>query len=452
MHGHFSRVRFDPFDRFSAVVALQGCVSVEADHNEHTAILQHYLRTLTVDLLGSRAFTSQQAFKIAVDGSGDHPDLTIGEGHCWVDGMLVENPTPTSFYKQPDARFDVATLKLPEAFPYFVYLEVWEQLVTSYEQSEIRDVALGPGGAESSARTKVAWQVRFSDQVKPAPAANSTPTALRELWDDTVAPTLVEGADQGKLTASLVPGKDDELCALFPGGGYRGQENQLYRVEIHTGGVVGPAGPGITAPTFKWSRDNGSVVFPMRRKGQEVFVTTLGRDDRYALELGDWVELVDDASVLNRTPAVLRRVAQIDPVALKVTLDATPSEPIGTDPELHPLLRRWDQEPTKNQLADKGDNAIRIAGPGPVSFPLEDGVVVEFANGTYRAGDYWTFWARVDSDELDWPRKRSMPGPRAPEGVKRSHVPLAFVKGPKPGTVAADLRQIHAPLEGKDAV
>ena len=33
---------------------------------------------------------------------------------------------------------------------------------------------------------------------------------------------------------------------------YRGVENQLYRVEVHTGGSAAHA-------TFKWSRDNGSV-------------------------------------------------------------------------------------------------------------------------------------------------------------------------------------------------
>ena len=36
--------------------------------------------------------------------------------------------------------------------------------------------------------------------------------------------------------------------------GYRGVENQLYRVEVHRGGDAEEA-------TFKWSRDNGSVEF-----------------------------------------------------------------------------------------------------------------------------------------------------------------------------------------------
>ena len=45
----------------------------------------------------------------------------------------------------------------------------------------------------------------------------------------------------------------DDPCELPPTGGYRGLENQLYRVEIHD-----PGQPG-GAATFKWSRENASV-------------------------------------------------------------------------------------------------------------------------------------------------------------------------------------------------
>ena len=42
------------------------------------------------------------------------------------------------------------------------------------------------------------------------------------------------------------------LCEIAATAGYQRLENQLYRVEIHDGG---------TAPTFKWSRENGSVAY-----------------------------------------------------------------------------------------------------------------------------------------------------------------------------------------------
>src|SRR6185295_16365471 len=53
------------------------------------------------------------------------------------------------------------------------------------------------------------------------------------------------------LAARLQPSKQSEdPCIIDPESVYRGAANQLYRVEIHTGGVAGTA-------TFKWSRDNG---------------------------------------------------------------------------------------------------------------------------------------------------------------------------------------------------
>ncbi|WP_166107069.1 DUF6519 domain-containing protein [Bradyrhizobium barranii] len=45
-------------------------------------------------------------------------------------------------------------------------------------------------------------------------------------------------------------------CAIPADGQFRSRENQLYRVEIHKGGMAGDA-------TFKWSRENGSVEFAL---------------------------------------------------------------------------------------------------------------------------------------------------------------------------------------------
>ena len=42
------------------------------------------------------------------------------------------------------------------------------------------------------------------------------------------------------------------LCEIAATAGYRRLENQLYRVEVHEGGA---------SPTFKWSRENGSVDY-----------------------------------------------------------------------------------------------------------------------------------------------------------------------------------------------
>src|SRR5207249_761779 len=74
-----------------------------------------------------------------------------------------------------------------------------------------------------------------------------------------------------------------------PDARYRGPENQLYRVEVHAGGEAKDA-------TFKWSRENGSVVFPVDElDGTWVQLASLGYDDKLDLDVGDHVEFTDTA-------------------------------------------------------------------------------------------------------------------------------------------------------------
>ena len=65
-------------------------------------------------------------------------------------------------------------------------------------------------------------------------------------------------------------GAATDLSSVSPLGGYSGLENQLYRVEIHLAAME--AG----AVTFKWSRENGSVVAAwLRLDGNDLVVDGL---------------------------------------------------------------------------------------------------------------------------------------------------------------------------------
>jgi Family of unknown function (DUF6519) len=57
----------------------------------------------------------------------------------------------------------------------------------------------------------------------------------------------------GTMSASTAAAGSYCSCQPIPVAGYQGLENQLYRIEIHQGGTEATA-------TFKWSRENGSVV------------------------------------------------------------------------------------------------------------------------------------------------------------------------------------------------
>jgi hypothetical protein len=190
---------------------------------------------------------------------------------------------------------------------------------------------------------------------------------------------------------------------ISPTSGYRGVENQLYRVEIHQGGAV------TDKPAFKWSRENGSVVFPVtasaRLASTTVTLAHLGRDDRFGLTEGDWVEPRDDNIVLSNTLVSLLQVVSIDRSALQVTLSGALPGSFGSDPRLHPLLCRWDQ-----QAGDPKPGGAKLVG-GAVPIPatagswvdLEDGIQVlfdEVNEATYRHSDYWLIPARVATGNL----------------------------------------------------
>jgi hypothetical protein len=249
---------------------------------------------------------------------------------------------------------------------------------------------------------------------------------------------------RGQLSASVADGETStDPCTISPKSAYRGLENQLYRVEIHRPGKEGVA-------TFMYSRDNGSVCFPLiSLAGGEAEVESLGRDDRHRLRIGDWVEVVYDEVVLRGEPTALAQVIQLDESAGRVTLappDGTalpvypmrdPMTPPG-DAVHHPFLRRWDQ---RERQRGKGSLPKWAADDGAlvlmegVPLPLEDGVLVTFSKPApadpahhYQSGDHWLIPARVATADVEWPRtEKGVAIPQAPNGIKHHYAPLAVL-------------------------
>jgi hypothetical protein len=253
-------------------------------------------------------------------------------------------------------------------------------------------------------------------------------------------------------------------CIINPNAAYTGPENQLYRVEINRGGIAG-ADPG-TAATFKWSRENGSVIYPIASGGgtPAVVVESLGRDDRFGLVEGSLVEVQDDRSVLLNLPGRLLPVQAIDRATMMVTLGGTPDSTLGRDATLHPLLRRWDQvagDPEEGGLTLANDNAALVEEG--VWLTLEDGVQIRFqpANpaddeqaNEYIPGDYWLIPARTATGDVEWPKVidsqghpqtdaqgNIIPVALPPHGVKHYYAPLAVISVGAGGvSVEADCR------------
>ena len=217
-----------------------------------------------------------------------------------------------------------------------------------------------------------------------------------------------------------------------------------------------PPQPGrANGPTFMWSRDNGSVTLPITRIcGSTVSVTTLGRDSQLSVDVGNYVEIVDDACASQGQPGpVLRyaeplhRVTAVDPVKLTVTLDKQPATAVGTRPRPSSLPAPLGPGRGPRDQGRAHDRQPRIRPSTSYAetwIDLEDGIQVQFSAGTYRAGDYWLIPARVISGNVEWPADPATQQPLAlpPMGVHYHLAPLAIVYPDS----AVDVRKRFSPL------
>lgn len=241
MKGDFSRPTFDPARHYAEVKMQQGRVQLDADWNEQGAIMRHRTQTETLDALGrcggplhASAFgvttfaalpAAEKAYVQArypgfVEGGGN---FLLTAGRYYVDGILVENEHPVPFANQPDFP---GVLPLAAAGNYLLYLDVWERHLTALEEPSLREIALG--GPDTATRARVVWQVRALDaganlQCSPVPAGYAAATA----------PST--GRLRMQASADLATG---DPCVVPAAAGYRGLENQLYRVEIHDPGAA----------------------------------------------------------------------------------------------------------------------------------------------------------------------------------------------------------------------
>jgi hypothetical protein len=294
-----------------------------------------------------------------------------------------------------------------------VYLDVWERHVTYFDIPSVREVALG--GPDTATRAQVVWQVRC---YKPPAGLTAADLKDDKKWAELVSPWRGPKAALRAWVTALQDPTEVEPCAVPPDAGYRGLENQLYRVEIHTGGDAKTA-------TFKWSRDNASEFYPVRGiSGLELSLGHLGRDDRSALHRDDWVELIDPLDAQWGRPGELLRVSEVNREDVTVQLARLPAKPYREGM----VLRRWDHR----NAAVKADGAIPLNEGKDIE--IEEGIWGRFAaEGTYVPGMYWLIPARAAIRDILWDRDPSKADPaeaalpRAPHGPAHHYAPLAFV-------------------------
>jgi Family of unknown function (DUF6519) len=422
MPGDYSRTTFKREKHYSRVLKQQGRVELDADDNEQLSI-QHYRdETEAIDVIGQSGVPKKNdGFKIGIAPGGR--DLTISPGRYYVDGLLCEldiaatysaqpylpNPastTPSSPQTSPPSR----QISLPRDGTYLVFLDAWQREVTALDDEEIREVALG--GPDTAARLQNVGQVRLLEvghtipPSSPPPAINcKSPMPEFEQY---------KLASSGKLKARTQPPQPEEsACLLPPGTGYNRLENQLYRIEVHTGGPLNQT-------RFKWSRDNASVETTITNiAGSVLTVADLGKDEILNFAPGQWVEIVDEESTLKADPHPLAQIDKIGPGPNEITLKTSAAAFANLDGL---KLRRWDQ-------TGASANANGMSANLAPWIELEGGIQVSFASGNYHAGDYWLIAARTATGQIEWPA-HPINGPiaQSPKGIQHHYCRLALIQ------------------------
>jgi hypothetical protein len=464
---------------YSRVIMQQGRVQVDADWNEQQAINQYRIETETRDVIGlCGAPMNNAGFKISVQANNT---LLISQGRFYVDGILCENDADVAYEKQPYLPNvippDVLTLLQENKTLWaIVYLDVWQRHITALDDPHIREVALG--GPDTSTRAQTVWQVNIlplpSDilqlQTKlaelnaelatakqaPEPDVKKIVELTKEIdvisqeiahfssqvtcitkskeWDDLTAPST------GTLNARTQPIENpDDPCLIPPQAGYQLLENQLYRVEIHYGSD-NPNGP-----TFKWSRENGSVVTTIESfSGNDINVHDVGPDDVLGFAPGQWVEVIDDEKDLKGLPGELLLIKSVDSANRVITTETAPTV---VDPSLNPKLRRWEQM-GPSATPDDVQNGVTITNDWQ---DLEGGIQVLLSQGTYKTGDYWLIPARTATGDIEWPPYQlpnTNPIAQPPAGIQHHYCRLGIL-GLNPRNqqlFVQDCRELFPPL------
>jgi len=439
MSGDYSRIDFDPLSDYSGVLLQQGRPLTDRDWNDQVAATSRRLRAGTVDTSGPALVSAvtADAFKIVSDGAGG---FVIKPGRIYVDGLLADNHGTGALQWDPQ----LAELRGKDPWPYatqpylpnppalptsgtqVVFLDVWEREVTQFIDPNIVEKALG---VDTTTRVQTVWQVKVLDPGATVDCA--TPLDNNKAWTAATAPSA------GRLTTTTgdVPG-DTNPCIIPPTGGYKGLENQLYRIEIHKKGPLGTA-------TFKWSRDNGSVETRVTTiiDLSHIVVESIGKDAVLGFADGDWIEITDDTRELNGLAGEMRKIkvgGGIEAATRTITIEPpllSGQFPMGdADPKRHIRVRRWDQ---KGKVLDKDGKVFADldAAGGTILVPtggtkilLENGVLASFdvaAPGTeFHVGDYWTFAARTSDASIELLDKAP------PRGIHHHYLKLAVFTPP----------------------
>jgi hypothetical protein len=387
---------------------------------------------------------------LAEDGDLLETDLVLrggdgtvtGAGRIFTRGRRSFIEADWRYSSQPDLP-NPAPLTRPGdlAVRHLLYLDLFDRPVHQFEDSFLEEPALA--GEPTTFRSRLVTQIRAV-----ALAPNAPPLPPAPMGNGLLTTNLAEGARPDRL-----PAEDPDPCrdrCLFSenissGSGYRGKINAHVRIEVLHDGA------GLAAPIIAWSRDNGAQVSPLVEDAPDTAVSVVVSPEEAArYGAGDLVVIEDDWTRLDpgrdgHRP-VLRQVRAADTATGRLEFFAQ-AEALVEDPaalnvggplgraflrDRHAAVRRWDGADWL--LTD-------------VRYNLRDGIAFGLDGTDFRAGEYWSFTARiVDPDGGAFGVVEDLN--RDPvHGPQRDRAAIGLVEWLPAGRRLIDLRRRFLPLD-----
>jgi hypothetical protein len=476
-----SRFIFQPNKRYSSVRMQQGRVILDSDWNESEHLDDEELRRTLLDVICTKG-TSNDGFRISNVRNADVKvsngstvatyDFDFQNGSFYIGGLRFEtaaNPTPEHFLGQQDflqidedaANFPVRPDNLQQGAERFdlVYLQGWEQCVSTVEDSELRERALG--GPDTSVRVRRMRRVKVLTDVPGICGA-----AFDELKQKLNAAMTRDHELVSKARLTVVPNPGDitdDPCKPAVPGGYLGADNQTIRVQL-------------TAPNrLIWGYDNAAPFYRVQVQNipnaptgvdgtrRQIKFLTLPRDQAAQPLAGQAVEIISWGALLPNQEKVAEFQGQFltvetsfDPEEHTLTVTQAVSQDLVQWLADHPQFENARDDPDQRQYVylrlwagGSGNAAAPDFGFTPgTPVPLQGtGLSVTFSDAGL-TGDFWIIAARPSTPTLvvPWELLDSAP----PAGPRYFFAPLALIHWSRSATALSnsvdDCRERFRPL------
>ncbi len=380
--GDYTDVALRHDERWTAARMQQGRVLLDHEWNLNVDAAARGRQHLAADTIGPAGVVEgSDAFavlQVETAPGGTAPDLRIGPGRMWVDGLEPFAPAPFRHSDQPGVD------PLPTSGRALVYLDVWKQHVQPAEDPTLVDPALAP--VDSAARQRIGYCVR----VAPTQAATCA-DAFAALAESPLSEGTMSIWREGVGTPADPCDPPGDPLGVVPDG--------LLRVEVIEAGSASGA-------RYAWTFDAGAAAAAVTAVAGDVVTVAPTPATKFAV--GDLVEVSPLHRRGNRTdhgPLYTIEDRDGDDLTLDRAVPAQVASAQGV------AVRRWDGQ----VVGATQPRTARLGG-------RDLGIRFQAQSGTMRAGDWWGARLRTAADPPVEARTQARP-----DGTAHAFAPLALV-------------------------